>query len=407
MPLMLKDLTHNHSLSSELQVARLEMMLEVSRKLHATLELAPLLRFVVEEAAELTDTEIAAVLLLDKGSGELYLEAVTGELVRPLERRAITFEGSLAGWIIRTGEFLVVDNLLEDGRSFSEIDQLPWFETCSILGVPLKFKEKTLGVLEVYNKNHRAGFTGDDIRLLHTLAGQAAVAIQNAWMFEQSDEVAKLVQELHSPVNSIIDFSQFMLADSTINTENWRVGLESVNREAAYLVRMVNDFLDLSRLETGRVQLEKEKVDLHLLAQEALDCRQSQALQKDITLSLKAKENLPVIRGDANRLRQVLMSLVDNAIKYNRTGGAVDVTLAGNQLRVQVAVADTGVGIGSGDLELIFKKFYRVRENGMESGTGLGLAIAKRIVEAHGGDIWVQSELGVGSRFTFSLPLNG
>jgi signal transduction histidine kinase len=151
--------------------------------------------------------------------------------------------------------------------------------------------------------------------------------------------------------------------------------------------------------------LEKEKVDLHLLAQETLECRQSQALQKDITLSLKAKENLPVVRGDAKRLRQVMMSLVDNAIKYNRAGGAVDVTLAGNQLRVQVAVADTGVGIAPGDLELIFKKFYRVRENGTESGTGLGLAIAKRIVEAHGGDIWVQSELGVGSRFTFSLPL--
>jgi signal transduction histidine kinase len=407
MPLMLKDLTHTHPLSVEIQVARLEMMLEVSRKLHATLELAPLLRFIVEEAAELTDTEVATVLLLDKDTGELYLETVTGELVRPLERRAIPLEGSMAGWIIRTGEFLVVDNLLEDRRRFSEVDRLPWFEVHSILGVPLKFKEKVLGVLEVYNKRHQAGFTGDDIRLLHTLAGQAAVAIQNARMFEQSDEVAKLAQELHSPVSSIIDSSQFMLTDATMNTENWRVGLESVNREAAFLVRMVNNFLDLTRLETGRVQLQKEKVDLYLLAQEVLECRQAQAQQKDITLSLKAKENLPVIRGDVNRLRQVMVSLMDNAIQYNRAGGAVEVILAGNQWRVQVAVADTGVGIAPGDLELIFKKFYRVKENGMGSSAGLGLAIAKQIVEAHGGDIWVQSELGVGSRFTFSLPLNG
>jgi signal transduction histidine kinase len=402
---MLKDLTHSHPLTAEIQVARLEMMLEVSRKLHATRELAPLLRFIVEEAAELTDTEVAAVLLLGKETGELYLETVTGELVRPLERRAISLEGSMAGWIIRTGEFLAVDNLLEDKRRFSEVERLPWFEAHSILGVPLKFKGEVLGVLEVYNKRREAGFTGDDIRLLHTLAGQAAVAIQNARMFEQSDEVAKLAQELHSPVSSIIDFSQFMLADPNVNTENWRVGLESVNREAVYLVRMVNNFLDLTRLETGRIQLEKEKVDLHLLAQEVLECRRTQALQQDITLSLKAKENLPVIRGDAKRLRQVMLSLVDNAIKYNRAGGAVEVTLTGNQLRVQVAVADTGVGIAPGDLELIFKKFYRVRENGTESGTGLGLAIAKRIVELHGGDIWVQSELGVGSRFTFSLPL--
>lgn len=405
--MLLKDFTHNQTLSSEIQVARLEMILEVSRKLHATRELAPLLRLVVEEAAELTDTEVAAILLLDKRTEELYLEAVSGELVRPLERRLIPFEGSMAGWTIRTGEFLVVDNLLEDKRRFSEIERLPPFEVHSVLGVPLKVKEKSLGVLEVYNKRRRSGFAGEDIRLLNTLAGQAAVAIQNAQMFEQNDEVAKLAEELHSPVSSIIDSSRFMLSDTNGSSENWRVGLESVNREAVYLARMVNSFLDLTQLETGRVQLEKQKVDLRSLAQEVLEQYQIQARQNEITVSFQANEDLPVVWGDAARLRQVMVSLVDNALKYNRAGGFIEVSLMANQLRVQMSVADTGVGIAPGDLELIFKKFYRAREQGREAaGTGLGLAMAKLIVEAHGGDIWVQSELGAGSRFTFSLPVN-
>lgn len=402
----LRELTHSHGLSPEIQVARLEMMLEVSRKLHATLEMSALLQFVVKVATELTDTEVAAILLVDKKMGELYLEAATGEQSSVVERTLVPIEDSMAGWIVRTGEFLVVDNLLEDGRRFSEIDRLPQFEARSVLGTPLKFREKTLGVLEVFNKRLAAGFTSDDIHLLNTLAGQAAVAIENARMFEQNDEVTKLAQEVHSPVTSIIDFSQLMLANPEVNTENWRVGLESVNREAVYLAQMVNNFLDLTRLETGRVHLKRQRIKLDLLAQKVLEHWQTSALEKNISLSLDIKDNLPVIYGDAQRLEQVLVSLVDNAIKYNRAGGLVEIMISCNLVRVQVSVRDTGVGIAPDDLELIFNKFYRVRENEAGvNGAGLGLAVAKRIIQAHGGDIWVESQLGVGSRFTFSLPV--
>jgi signal transduction histidine kinase len=322
------------------------------------------------------------------------------------QRAPISLEDSMAGWVIRNGEALVVDHLPVDGPRFSEFDKLPQFEVYSILGAPLKFKEKTLGVLEIFNKRHNAGFTSDDMHLFNTLTDQAAVAIENARMFEQNDEVSKLVQELYSPVTSIVDFSRLILANPSANMENWRNELESVNREAVYLAQMVNDFLDLTKLETGRVRLKKQRVNLNSLAQETIERFQAQALEKNIVLSVDTKNKLPDIPGDANRLRQVMAKLVDNAIKYNRTGGSVEVRTASNQIRAQVSVSDTGLGIAPSDLELIFNKFYRVKENGADvSGSGLGLAIAKQIIQAHGGDIWVESELGVGSRFTFSLPL--
>jgi signal transduction histidine kinase len=344
---------------------------------------------------------------LDHKTGELYLEAARAEEGYLAVQAPVPMESSMAGWIIRTGEFLVVDSLLEDGSRFSEIDKLPPFEIRSILGAPLKFKEKTIGVLEIFNKRFEASFTADDIHLLNMLAGQAGIALENARMFEQGDEVAKLAQELSSPVTSIIDFSRLILTKPELSIANWQTELESVNRKAVYVAQMVNNFLDLTKLETGRVQLNWQTVNLGLLAEETIAQLQPQALEKNVTLSLNVQDNLPRIQGDADRLRQVLTSLVDNAIRYNSRGGAVAVTISANQVRVQVAVADTGIGIAPNELEVIFDKFYRGAKNGVRaSGAGLGLAIAKRIVQAHGGDMWVESELGEGSRFTFSLPLN-
>lgn len=395
-------------LSPESQVARLEKMLEVSRKLHATMELAALLELVVETALEIIEAEAAAVLLLNHKSGELWLEAATGAWGKRATPTMVPLEGSIAGWIIRSGEFLVVDSFPEDGHRFSEIDKLPPFAAHSILGAPLKFNEKIIGVLEVFNKRVEGSFTSDDIHLLNTLAGQAGVAIENARMFEQGDEVAALVQELSSPVTSIVDFSRLMLVDPEMNPDHWRTGWESVNRKAVYLAQTVGNFLDLTRLESGRMELNRQPVNLQVLVQEAIAQAQPLALEKNISLSFHAPDNLPEISADANRLGQALSCLIENAVQFNRPGGAVAVTISVNEVRVQVAVADTGLGIAPHELGLIFDKFYRVEKNGAKTGgAGLGLAIAKRIIQAHGGDLWVESELGEGSRFTFSLPLAG
>jgi signal transduction histidine kinase len=169
---------------------------------------------------------------------------------------------------------------------------------------------------------------------------------------------------------------------------------------------MVNNFLDLARLESGRTRLEQEPVNVEKLARESVMLLLPQANDGDISMHLHADSNLPIITGDEKRLKQVLVNLISNAIKYSQPGGRVEVSLSLFGDRLCVAVTDTGQGIPAQDLPRIFDKFYRVkRDEDTAKGTGLGLSIAKQVVEAHGGGIWAESEPDVGSTFTFTLPL--
>ena len=403
-----KNITGSRVQSPEVQVARLEMMLEASQAFNSTLDLNALLQSIMEVATQLTDTEAASILLLDRREGEFYFEMTTDEKQEQAEPIIVPFAGSMAGWIVKNGEPLIVDNIQEEEHHFSEVELITPFKMQAVLGVPLVVKEKTIGVIEVFNKHGQTSFTNDDILTLNILAPQAAAAIENVRFVEQRGRLDRVFNELQSPMSSIIGSSQVMLANPNIDTQDLRSGLERINREATRLSQMVNDFLDLTKIETGRIQMDKRKIDLRSLAQEVIDQLYPQALEHKITLSLNVvKHTIPEISADADRLKQVMANLVDNAIKYNREGGKVDVILSCNQVRVQLSVRDTGKGIAPKDLGGIFDKFYRGQDNEDEiaRGAGLGLSLAKKIIEAHGGDIWVQSELGIGSSFTFSLPL--
>ena len=401
-----EELDDNHGQPLEVQVARLEMMLEVSRALNSTLDLDVLLQSIIKVAIQLTDTEAASILLLDEKKDELHFQAVAGEKQGQLETISVPLDDSIAGWIIKSGEPIVIYNLREDERHYSEIDRLTDFETRSILGVPLTIKDRIIGVIEVLNKREDTDFTGGDIQTLTTLATQAAIAIENARLFKQNDQLVNVFHELSSPMASIIGHSQLMLSTPDIDNDDMRSGLESINREATRLSHIVNDFLDLAKIETGRVSMNKSPVDFETLIREVINLFYPQSIEKEITLSLDTVAKLPPISADRDRLKQALISLIDNAIKYNRRHGDITIRLSCNEVRAQISIQDTGRGILPHDLELIFDKFYRVQNDMDEfNGAGLGLALAKKIVEAHQGDIWVESEMGVGSIFTFSLPL--
>jgi len=308
--------------------------------------------------------------------------------------------------VVKEGEPLLIPDVRKDPRHYHQVDDMTQFSTRSILGVPLRVKDKVIGVLEVLNKMDDKEFAQDDVETLTILAAQAAIAIENARLFQQSDLLSEVVHELRTPLTSIRGYSKMLLLAENIDQEKKLEFAETIHREAVRLGQMINDFLDLARLESGRTHIAQEPVNVTEVISETLAILQPQAAERQISIALEIPETLPTLIGDADRLKQVMVNLVSNAVKYNHEGGRVDIEVKVGEDELNVAVRDTGRGITEEDLPHIFEKFYRVDDPEQQTkGTGLGLSIAKHIVEVHGGTISVQSVWGQGSTFAFTLPL--
>lgn len=396
-----------HSLPPEQQAARLELILEASRGLHATLELDRLLQSTLDVARQLTGARSGALVLLDKESGELYLEAVAGN-IQPLVARHVWLppEGSLAGWIVQHDELLVVDDSQANAHVFHEVSELMNGASQTILAAPLKLEGQTIGVLELFNKQAPAGgFGPDDIYMVTALATHAAVAIENARRFQQRDALECLMQTLAEPAAAIMGFSRLILAEAAVDPAQVRTGVRRINLEAQRLGQMIDEFLDLSRLESGRLDLKKEIIDLPALAQEVINALKPEADHKEMSLSLAIDGPIPLIEADGQRLRQALIKLVEQALQDNWQNDQVEVRLFCNTVRVQVSIGGFRQSPGPEELSRLFDRFDQPAGQASSGWGGLSLRLAKKIIEAHGGDIWVESEAEGGSRFAFSLPV--
>ena len=385
---------------------RYARLLEVTSELASTLDLDYLLRRVVEVARELTECEASSLLLYDAQTQRLYFEAATSFLMETLGKTTVPTENSIAGWVFRHGEPLLVQDALRDPRFYREVDALTRFQTRSIIGVPLRTKEKTLGVIEAVNKTDGA-FDQEDVKILQTLAAQAAIAIENSRLFQQSDLIAEMVHELRTPLAGL-NAAANLLQRADLGQEPRKRMVQAVADEVRRLNDMASDFLELARLESGRVRCMWEPVHLGGLVQESLEIIRPQADGEKIAIEVAIDPELTPIQGDRNRLKQVLLNLLTNAIKYNRPGGKVSIALRREADDAVLVVQDTGRGIPQEDLPHIFERFYRVPDpEGAVGGTGLGLAIAKRIVDSHLGRIEVASQPNEGSTFKVRLPSGG
>lgn len=387
---------------------RYERIIELSRHLNSVLELPLLLEIVVEAIREVTDSGASSILLVDAKSGDLYFEAATGSISEEIQRYVVPMDNSIAGWVVQHGEPVVLDDAQKDERHFQKSDVETGFTSHSLLAVPLWVKGKISGVLQALNKANGRPFEEDDAKLLMTLADQAAVAIENARLFQQSDLISEMVHELRTPLTAILSYAD-MLLDSPVSEAQRRQYLETICSEAQRLTNMTNDFLDLARLSSGRAGLVRSEVNLTSVVRTAAKVVQPQAAELGIHIAVNASDDLPLVRGDEERLHQVVLNLMSNAIKYNKPRGSVTVTVglaSGDPDYVRVAVTDTGRGISKENLDRLFERFFRVADaEGYALGTGLGLSIAKQIVEVHGGQIEVESELGAGSTFAFTVPV--
>lgn len=380
-----------------------ERLMEISRQLNSTLKNDELLRLITNAAAELTFSEAASILLIDSRSGTLRFEAAMSDAGFSLEQIEVPMD-SVAGWVVQNSEPVRIVDTKNDDRFYEGVDEATEFETRSLLAVPLKTRKRTIGCLEAVNKKHDELFNDEDENTLITLATQAAIAIENARLFEQSDLISEMVHELRTPL-AAIKATTYILKRPNLPESTKEDMIETVAGEVDRLTRLTTEFLELTRLESGRSRINIEQIDISDLIKKAVETVQPQAADNALTLHADIHVTRPV-NGDRAKLTQTVLNLLTNAIKYNKPDGSVTVTAKEDGDKLILSIADTGQGISEDNLPHIFEKFYRVADTeGYTQGTGLGLAITKRIIENHGGGIDVTSVEGEGTTFTVRLPL--
>ncbi|GAB4579590.1 MAG: hypothetical protein Fur0022_23280 [Anaerolineales bacterium] len=381
---------------------RYRRLVELSRDVASTLELDALLNRIVTAAKEISESEAASILLYEENLKQLFFQASTN-LDSPMMGGLRVPLDSIAGWIISNKKPLVIQDVSQDPRFFGGVAKATNFVSRSILGVPLITKNKTVGVLEAINKLE-GEFTEEDQEMLMVLGAQAAVAIENTRLFLQSDLISEMVHELRTPLGSI-NSATYLLLRPEITQEQYQKMVTIIQGEARRLSEMTTSFLDLSRLESGRVQFIPEEINLTNLLVECANITFSSMVERQLNFVWEPPKNLPHIVGDKDKLKQVFLNLLSNAVKYNSPKGTLTLKAGTRDGRVYISVSDTGPGIPKESLGNLFKKFYRVPgTEKLAQGTGLGLSIVKKIVEAHQGEIKVKSKIGEGTTFTVSLP---
>lgn len=378
-------------------------LIEISRDLASTLDLDTLLYDIVRASADITHAEAASILLYDDTARQLYFQVATNIDEPTMRGLVVPLEKSIAGWIVTNRKSVRIDDAHKDLRFFSDVEQTVGYTTKSLLGIPLVTKNKVVGVLEVINKK-RGRFTDPDESMLTVLGAQAAVAIENARLFQQSDLIAEFVHELRTPLASLSTATYLLLRPEMSREQRDQI-VNNIHNETLRLNSLASSFLDLARLESGRVQFRKTRFSVADLLYECRDVMVTKAQETGVQIRIDVPNDMPLLEADRDKIKQVLLNLMSNAIKYNRSNGSVIVTGNYNESEVSIAVQDTGVGIPDESLPHLFEKFYRVREHeGKASGTGLGLSICKQIVQGHNGRIEVKSKMGVGTSFNLHLP---
>jgi two-component system, NtrC family, sensor kinase len=405
-------------------VGELRALGEIGQAISSTLDLKSVLNTIVARATELSGTDAGVVyeyheqreVFVPRATAHLETEIVETMLATPVRKG----EGA-TGRLAELPEPIQVPDILAAPAESRVRGALVRSGYRALLAVPLVREGHLLGGLTVIRRA-TGTFAADTIELLQTFATQSSLAIQNARLFREIEEkshqlevasqhksefLANMSHELRTPLNAIIGFSE-VLTDRMFGelNEKQEEYLKDIYASGQHLLSLINDILDLSKIEAGRMELEATDFDLPSAIDNALILVRERASRRGITLGHSIDERLGVIRGDERKVKQVLLNLLSNALKFTPEGGRIDVCAAPGDGVAEISVADTGVGIAPEDQEAVFEEFRQVGTADKKvEGTGLGLALSRKFIELHGGRIWVESEVGKGSRFTFSLPL--
>ncbi|MEW6403466.1 MAG: PAS domain S-box protein [Chloroflexota bacterium] len=405
----------------------LSVSAEIGRVITSTLDLNTIFSRAVNLIRERFGFYHAAIFIVEETGFNAFLREATGEAGAEMMRRrhslAVNSE-SIVGKVTGQGTPVVVNDTSQ--KSIHRKNPLlP--DTQAEAAIPLRIGNRIIGALDIQSTSTNA-FSEDEIEVLQTLADQVAVAIDNARSYELSQQavmelrefdrlksqfLANMSHELRTPLNSIIGFSRVILKgiDGPV-TELQQQDLTAIYNSGQHLLGLINNILDLAKIEAGKMELAFDEVNMTDVTNSVLSTMAGLTKDKPITLKRNIQADLPMIRADAIRIRQVMINLLSNAAKFTDEGEiVVDVALKpgpGSRPEIVVSVTDTGPGIAQEDLSKLFQPFSQVDDSPTRKtgGTGLGLSICQQLIQMHGGRIGVHSEIGKGSTFYFALPVN-
>jgi GAF domain-containing protein len=410
-----------HELSRS--VVEMRALGEVSQAVNSTLDLETVLSTIVAKAVQLSDTEAGAIYGYDEQARELRLRATYGMdqgLIDALTQRHIGLDDPDVAPVFAQREPVQLADLRE--AAVSELNEITLRAGYRArMATPLLNGEDIVGML-VVRRRTPGEFAKNTVDLIKTFAAQSALAIQNARLFHEIEDksheleiasqhksqfLANMSHELRTPLNAILGYTELM-ADGAYGepSEKMMGVLKRLEANGRHLLGLINDVLDLSKIEAGQLVLELSDYCVQDIAQTVRSTLEPLAADKKLAFKLDLSPELPPGHGDGRRLTQVLINLVGNAIKFT-DAGEVAIKAEAHNGSFYVAVRDTGPGISASDQAKLFQEFQQA-DNAItrkKGGTGLGLAISKRIIEMHGGKIWVESQPGQGSTFAFTLPV--
>jgi signal transduction histidine kinase/DNA-binding response OmpR family regulator len=416
---------------AEQRAAEMSTVNTISQALTKHLELDQLVQLVGENMRDLFNADIAYVALVQKEKSIIEFPYQYGDDLQP-----INLGEGITSHIIATNKAKLINQGVTKAHkelSILMIGTLPE----SYLGVPIPVGDEVIGVISVQRTSSKNHFDQSDTHLLETIASNIGIAIHNAQLFKEAEAsravaedaneaksafLSTVSHELRTPLTSVMGFAkitkrrleerifpEIKSTDSKMQRTIKQISdnLNVVVSEGERLTKLINNVLDLAKIEAGRVEWHMENLQVLAVVERAIDATNALFEQKGLVLKRDISPNLPDIKGDEDKLIQVVVNLLSNAVKFTNEGEIL-CEAEEKDGDVIISVRDSGIGIAKEDLPKVFEKFRQVGDTLTDkpTGTGLGLPISKEIVEYHGGRIWLQSEVGVGSTFFFSLPVS-
>jgi len=392
-------------------------LVELSMTLNSTLDLDELLQTITATATELLDCEASSILLYDEKNPRLYFAASTGTDPGKLAEILVPMEGSIAGTIFRTNQPMILNNVEQDPRHYSNVSDQVKLKINTLLGVPMPIKDRTVGVLEALNKRDGI-FTERDVAILSVTAAHAAIAINNARMLKTTQQALEKVKEtnsiksnflslasheLRTPLGIIIGYATFLQEEAKGELSDHA---QQVLNAAEQMRSLLDQMNNLTLLQTDEMVMRPAKISIQDILNFACDEIKYFAARKNLALVFAFQDDPMYVDVDAEKTTLAIVNLLNNAIRFSPNDSQIVIGAIEQGKQVMAWIQDNGKGIPGDKLNKIFEEFYQLEPPNTRSygGLGIGLTIAKGLIEVQGGKIWAESE-GVGKGATLKVLL--